>query len=106
MRAISWSILLLAASCGTAVLAQDADEPGDPNPRLAPNTVRSARERMSVIGVEPWSIPGDLDGLDGRTNGRRYEDFRVPRPGGQRLRISVTSPLIDPMVQVFAPGGT
>jgi hypothetical protein len=61
---------------------------------------------MSVIGVEPWSIPGDIDGLDGRTNGRRYEDFRVPLPGGQRLRISVTSPLIDPMVQVFAPGGT
>jgi hypothetical protein len=70
-------------------------EPAGPMPPIAP---------VAPTGTETqiWQLyDGALEPSDGQDDGKRFDDFPVAVPAGQRLMISAESTAFDPMVKVF-----
>jgi len=54
----------------------------------------------------PWSTEGRIEDSDAQEGERRYDEHRVRLEAGRRYRLTANSEDFDPVLRLFAPGGT
>lgn len=54
----------------------------------------------------PWSVDGAIEDGDSQADERRYDEHRLRLEAGRRYRLTANSDAFDPVLQLFASGGT